>query len=244
MGAHLKLAALVGLSIAGWLLGCSLLAPSDDEAMAGKLTGDTTTTGDATTPGVDAADGGGDGPSMIVEAGLSDGDSAPRSVRRIRCGAPPSRPPYTDSTGQVWSNDAYYDDGSVVFNSDTIANTSDEELYHTERFGDRAALPNGFTYTFDGLPAGDYLVKLRFAETSGALITGPKKRLFNVLINGTNVLTEFDIFAEAGGRGRALDKTFPTTITSGPLVVRFTPGAIQNPKVNAIEIIEVSVGDR
>jgi hypothetical protein len=162
-------------------------------------------------------------------------------VRRIRCGAPPSRPSYTDSTGQVWSNDAYYDEGSVVSNSDPIANTSDEELYHTERFGDRAVLPNGFTYTFDGLPAGEYLVKLRFAET---FVTGPKKRLFNVLINGTNVLTDFDIFAEAGGPDRALDKTFATTITSGPLVVRFTPGSIQNPKVNAIEIIEVSADAR
>jgi hypothetical protein len=77
---------------------------------------------------------------------------------------------------------------------------------------------------------------LYFAETSSAPINGAGQRLFNVLINGTMVLMQFDIYA-AVGEDHALIKTFSTTVQGAPLTVQFTPGSIQNPKVNAIEIL-------
>lgn len=185
---------------------------------------------DPTTAEAGEGGGVGDGPSEVAsDAGLV-------SVRRIRCGSPASAPPYTDSTGQVWSNDVDYDVGTVVFNSDPIAGTSDPTLYHAERYADRRTLPGGFKYTFTGLQDRAYVIKLHFVETSGAAISASGQRRFNVLINGTQVLTELDIFAEAG-RDRALVKSFPATVAGAPLVVHFAPGSIQNPKVNAIEVL-------
>jgi hypothetical protein len=189
---------------------------------------------------VDPADGGasdaggGDGPLPLDAAA----DAGLTSARRIRCGSPATAPPYTDSTGQVWSNDVDFDVGMVVSNSDTIAGTSDPTLYHAERYADRTAFPAGFKYTIGGLQDRAYVVKLHFAETSGSNINAPGKRRFNVLINGTQVLTELDIIAESGGgRSRALVKTFPATVKGAPLVVQFTPGSVENPKICAIEVL-------
>jgi len=41
------------------------------------------------------------------------------------------------------------------------------------------------------------------------------KRIFNVAINGTPVLTNFDIIATARAALTAIDKTFPVTVTNG-----------------------------
>ena len=54
------------------------------------------------------------------------------------------------------------------------------------------------TYTIPGLTAGaSYNVRLHFAELYFSAAGG---REFNVAINGTTVLTNFDIYATAGGR--------------------------------------------
>jgi hypothetical protein len=60
------------------------------------------------------------------------------------------------------------------------------------------------------------------------------KRLFNVIINGNEVLTDFDVFADAGGQFIAVQHTFTTTANaSGEVVVQFVTGA-DNPIVNGI----------
>ena len=82
-----------------------------------------------------------------------------------------------------------------------------------------------------------YVVKLHFVEATSAFINAPGQRRFNVLINGTQVLTELDIFAEAGGRDRALVKSLSVTVQGSPLVVQLAVGSIQNPKLNAIEVL-------
>ncbi len=46
---------------------------------------------------------------------------------------------------------------------------------------------------------------LKFAEP---VWSAKGKRVFNVTINGTKVLSNFDIFAAAGGEFKAVDKTF------------------------------------
>jgi hypothetical protein len=62
-------------------------------------------------------------------------------------------------------------------------------VFRSERFGD-------FTYTFPGLPPGaSCLVSLYFCEFYWAK---SGSRIFDVLINGVPVLTEFDILAEVG----------------------------------------------
>ena len=132
---------------------------------------------------------------------------------------------YTDTLGQAWSADKDFIGGSTGSTTSTIANTPDPALYQTERYGD-------FSYQFT-VPNGSYNVVLKFAEIYW---TTTGQRLFNVSINGTQVLTNFDIVAAAGAPLTAIDKTFPVTTTTNQVTVQFTTGAANLPKVSAIEI--------
>src|SRR5207245_10203149 len=55
-------------------------------------------------------------------------------------------------------------------------------------------------------------------------------------INGTPVLTNFDIVAVAGAPLKALDESFPVAVTNGAIAIQFTTGTANWPKVSAIEI--------
>jgi hypothetical protein len=132
---------------------------------------------------------------------------------------------YTDTLGQVWSADEDFIGGSTASTTKTIANTTDPTLYQTERYGD-------FSYHF-AVANGSYNVVLKFAEIYW---TTTGQRIFNVSINGTPVLTNFDIIAAAGGPLTAIDKTFPVTVTTDQVTVQFTSGAADLPKVSAIQI--------
>ena len=63
-------------------------------------------------------------------------------------------------------------------------------VYQNECYG------NDFAYTFPVPPGEHYLVRLHFAEIFDS---GAGTRLENIEINGQPVLTNFDIFAIAGG---------------------------------------------
>jgi hypothetical protein len=101
-------------------------------------------------------------------------------------------------------------------------------VYQTYRFGT-------MTYTLPNLtPNAAYTVRLHFAESA---FSSTGSRLFNVLINGTTVLTDFDIIAVAGAANRAVVEQFNATATStGQIAVQFV-AHVNNPMINAIEII-------
>ena len=65
-----------------------------------------------------------------------------------------------------------------------------------------------------------FTVRLYFAEPDN-LPAG--KRLFNVAIQGNELLTDFDIAAEAKGHGRTLVKEFKGILAQGELTVTLTP---------------------
>lgn len=171
---------------------------------------------------------------------LSPPEAATSTALRIRCGVL-AGPNYVDSVGQTWVNDEDYSpaDTKTYANDVAVTKTADPTLYHSERYADRTAFPSGFTYSFD-VPPGPYVVKLHFAETLQPNANHVGYREFNVIINGTPVLTNFDIVATAGW-GAACVETFPTSVAVGvPLTVQFTPGAAQDPKVDDIEIVSGS----
>ena len=85
--------------------------------------------------------------------------------------------------------------------TNTITNTPDPTLYKTSRYG------ASFSYAISA-PAGTYSVTLKFAEP---VWSAKGKRVFNVAINGTTVLSKFDIFAAAGAEFKAVDETFSVT---------------------------------
>jgi hypothetical protein len=82
---------------------------------------------------------------------------------------------------------------------------------------------------------GSYSVTLKFAEL---YFSTPGRRQFNVSINGSPVLTNFDIVAQAGGPLKAIDQSFPVSVTNGQIAIQFTPGLGDQPQVNAIQVVQ------
>jgi hypothetical protein len=160
------------------------------------------------------------------------------TVVRIRAGVPSSSPPFVDNQGNTWSSDVDFDVGNAASNVDAIGGTANPALYHAERYANRSAFPNGFSYDIPVAP-GAYDVTLHFAETYPA-ITGPGQRQFDVSVNGKKVLSNFDIFEVAGGLDRAVQETFRVLVPGGTgsrsVHIQFAPGLAQNPKVNAIAV--------
>jgi len=138
------------------------------------------------------------------------------------------------STGSSpFGADQFFSGGTVRSVTNTITttgvtNAAPQAVYQTERFGTS-------TYTFPSLtPSASYTVRLHFAEL---FQTAAGKRIFNVLINGTTVLSNFDIFATAGGAFKALVRDFTTTANaSGQIVVNFNT-VTDNATIEGVEII-------
>lgn len=150
---------------------------------------------------------------------------------RINCGGAA----YTDCNGNVWAADGNYTGGTAADNANTITGAlpcaTDQTLYQDQRYG------NSFGYSFN-VPAGSYQVTLKLAETySGDFGTGD--RVFNVSLNGTQVLSNFDIYRQAGGNA-ALDEVFNNVSPSGGIIaLQFngTSSTDTNAVVEAIQII-------
>lgn len=141
---------------------------------------------------------------------------------------------YVDAAGRLWKADFGFTGASVPVSTETypvIQNTLDQELYTCFRYGTG-------TFSFQtGVPRpGNYKVTLKFMEH---WVFGPNLRLFNVAINGLAQLTAWDLFSVAGGNYIAHDETFVVQVdqSSHFVNVEFSHGAIENPKINAIEIL-------
>ena len=142
-------------------------------------------------------------------------------------------PALTDSAGHAWSADTNFSGGATNGNGNAIAGTPDQALYQSERWGSPS-----FSYAFH-VPQGPYQVTLKFAEIfDGAA----GQRLMNISINGTQVLANFDVFADAGGMNKADDKVFNNIAPngSGQIVILVSSAAGSpdaNAKINAIQIV-------
>ncbi len=102
-----------------------------------------------------------------------------------------------------------------------------QAVYQAERFGN-------CTYTFTGLISGaSYKVRLHSAETYW---TAAGQRRFNVIINGAQVLTNFDIIAAAGAANKAVISEFNAIATGGQIAIQYVT-VTDNARVSGIEII-------
>ena len=130
--------------------------------------------------------------------------------------------------------DQDFSGGTTINHANTIdlsgvTNPAPMAVYQTARIG-------SFTYTItgSGITAGSsHTVRLHFAETYWGTAGS---RIFNVTINNTQVLTNFDIFATAGAKNKAVIEQFMVNAnTSGQYVIKFTP-VKDNSLVSGIEI--------
>jgi hypothetical protein len=117
---------------------------------------------------------------------------------------------------------------SHAIDTSGVTNPAPQAVYQTNRYGN-------FTYTFPGLTAGaNYTVRLHFAEEYW---TTAGSRIFNVAINGQQVLTNFDILATAGAQYKAVAEQFTGTADStGKITIQFVT-VKDNAQVNGIEIL-------
>ena len=141
--------------------------------------------------------------------------------------------PGGSAVGQFVLDAAYVTGGTIGAASSATIDTSGlvapapQEVYQAERYGN-------FTYTFTGLISGvSYKVRLHSAET---FWTAVGQRRFNVTLNGTQVLTSFDIIAAAGAPNKAVISEFNVVATNGQIVAQYTT-VTDNARAGGVEII-------
>src|SRR5215469_7883816 len=172
----------------------------------------------------------------VVEAVDSDGASAPSAQGSATTGACP-----TTSGAQINSGgpaaapfvaDTDFSGGGTISHANTIdltavTNPAPMAVYQTARTGN-------FNYTISGFsPGSSHTVRLHFAET---FFSTSGSRTFNVSINGTTVLTNFDVLAAAGAKNKAIIEQFTEPASStGNYVITFT-SVINQSLVSGIEI--------
>ena len=121
-----------------------------------------------------------------------------------------------------------YSDTSTAINTSPVSESIPQSVWQTCRWN------SSFTYTIPGLTAGTtYTVALDWAELTWQ---AAGQRVFNVAINGSTVLSNFDVYATAGYK-TALQKQFAVTAnSSGQIVIAFTQAGADNPFISGIEV--------
>jgi hypothetical protein len=139
-------------------------------------------------------------------------------------------------TAGSFDADNYYSGGNTYSTTSSIdtsgvSNPAPQAVYQTERYGD-------FSYSFPNLtPGAQYTVRLHFDESYWS---GSGQRLFNVAINGQQVLSNFDIYATAGAAKKAIvEQETATADANGQITIQFT-SLKDNAKVNGIEVLPAS----
>ena len=142
---------------------------------------------------------------------------------QINCGGPAVAP---------FIADVDFAGGGTIDHANTIdvsgvTNPAPIAVYQSGRTGN-------FTYTVPGFtPNSSHTIRLHFAETYFKT-TG--SRTFNVSINGTSVLTNFDILAAAGAMNKAVIEQFTEPASStGGYVITFS-SVINQSLISGIEV--------
>ena len=181
-----------------------------------------------------------------VTAPAQDTDGSGDLVVAINAGGPE----YTAADGTTYQADAYFDGGSTTVAGNAgipsdleIADTENDPLYRSERFG------TSFGYDVP-VEDGTYEVTLEFAEiyqgvssqdtpdSSGPTDgTDENDRVFDASLEGQQVLSEYDLYAEVGP-ATAAERTYTVEVTDGTLNVDFDT-VTDNAKVSAITVTKV-----
>ncbi|MGH7204523.1 MAG: carboxypeptidase regulatory-like domain-containing protein, partial [Candidatus Levyibacteriota bacterium] len=116
---------------------------------------------------------------------------------------------------------------STTVDTSSVTNPAPQDVYQTVRYGN-------FSYTVPNLtPNSAYTLRLHFNELYW---TSAGHRVFNVSVNGTQALSNYDIYQAAGGANKAVVEQIPTIADSnGNVTVQFTTVS-DNALVNGIEV--------
>jgi len=120
---------------------------------------------------------------------------------------------------------------TAVIDTAGLTNPAPQAVYQSERYGN-------MIYTLPGLPLGvTHRVRLHFAENYWS---AAGQRRFNVSLNGTSVLSNFDVFAAAGAKNRAVIRDFDVLPNaSGQIVIQLT-GVTDNATLAGVELLRAA----
>lgn len=126
-----------------------------------------------------------------------------------------------------WDADRFFTGGGTSTTSAAISGASGDYLsmYQSQHLGNT-------TYRFP-VPNGDYIVVLYFAET---YFKAPLKRVFDVNIQGMNVLNQFDIFSFFGSNSGNEQSFRVKSVTDGEIKIDFTNATHDQPSISGIAI--------
>ena len=140
-------------------------------------------------------------------------------------------PAWTDLEGNVWQADTKFFGGVAGSTTTPVEGTDLQGIVRDERFGMSAyRIPVG---------NGTYAVKLLESEHYFA---AAGQRVFSVSAEGNPVASNVDVFAQAGGKYKALWLEFNATVTDGSLDLGFT-ASVDNAKVDGIVVTQTSAAE-
>jgi hypothetical protein len=140
---------------------------------------------------------------------------------------------YVDADGVRWAADAGATGGRLTSTRARIAGTGNDRLYQTGRFG-----MSGYSVPLPA--AGRYTVTLHFAET---FWKASGKRVFAVTAEGSQLASNLDVYAAAGGRNRAYQLKAAVSVPDGRLDLGFS-ATVNRPILQGIEAVRASGGSR
>lgn len=170
----------------------------------------------------------------VVTAVNALGEGDPSAV----VSATPTAPTYSayncgGPTLGAYLADTFFDTGTAystgtAINTNGLSSPAPMAVYQSQRYGN-------VTYTFPYLaPFTSYKVRLHFAEIYW---TAVGQRVFNVLLNGVQVLTNFDIVRAAGAAFQGNIQEFNAiSDSSGRLGVQIVT-VVDNASINGIELL-------
>ena len=150
---------------------------------------------------------------------------------------------YLDGQSRTWLSDTYFSGGKASTKTFDVTGTTDDALYLSFRYASSGA---PFSYNIP-YAEGTYTIKLHFLEPYFGAPGGVKGkvggRVFHVAIEGQQVLSNYDIYAQDGA-GKAVVKTFNgVSVADGMLNLHFT-SVVDNAIISAIEINATSTNDQ
>lgn len=157
-------------------------------------------------------------------------ESAPSNLfaLRINCG---NQGEIQTSMGTFVDDTGYYNIGTAFNTTNAIDNTTDDNLYQSERYA------GDFTYTSLTIPNGTYTVRLHFAEL---FWTVTDRRIFDIFINNVLFLNDYEIVAVTGGAFIAVIEEKTNVAVSGGVIDVRLVSSKDNGKLNGIEFIQTA----
>ena len=140
-------------------------------------------------------------------------------------------------SGNTFLADQYRTGGHIYTVDFPINETTNDELYQTEIYGPSVG---PFTYEIPVPESGEYTIRLHFAELYfGIQAGGVGSRVFNVSVEGSQVISNLDMLTEAAPATAIIKEFNDIQITDGFATIAFT-GVTQRAKISAIEVLSLN----